>query len=122
VWAWWRTLQPNGDAWFYWTLGVTLIVSNLIVPRSATTNYVMLLVPTLWLFAALDRSRRWGRAVVLILMLASFVGLWWLHAATVVGNQEQPILFLPTPVALGLALWLGRRALLRDAAAWRVLP
>jgi len=122
VWSWWHAIRSREDKEFYWSLGVTLVVSNLVVSRSATTNYVMLLVPTLWLFAAFDRVPRWGRPTVLAVMFVSVVGLWWLHVATVVGNQEQPIMFLPSPLALGLVLMLGRAWLLRDAVMARVIP
>lgn len=115
LWTWWLAFRPNGETRFIWSLGITLVVSNLIVPRSATTNYVMMLVPTLWVFAALERTPVWGKPVLLVGMLVSFVGLWWLHYATVVGNQEQPILFIPSPLALGLVLLLGYRWLMNDA-------
>jgi hypothetical protein len=99
--AWWRALRSRPEsADFHWALGLTLVVSNLVVPRSATTNYVLMLAPTLWILSALDRRGRPGRAAVLGLLLFSLVGYWWLHLATVVGNQEQPLLFLPWPLAL----------------------
>ncbi|MEW5869524.1 MAG: glycosyltransferase family 87 protein [Chloroflexota bacterium] len=113
--AWWLALRPGGEDWFHWALGVTLVVSNLIVPRSATTNYVLMLVTALWVFAALDRTPGWGRPVLLLTWLVSLVGLWWLHIATVVGNQEQPFMFIPMPVVLGLVLLLGYRWLRHDA-------
>jgi hypothetical protein len=122
LWAWWRTIRTRNDGEFYWALSWTLLVSNLIVPRSATTNYVMLLILTIWIFAALDRQATWGKPVILASMLASCIGLWWLHAATVVGNQEQPIMFIPMLVVLGLILVLGRSWLLRDAALARIIP
>lgn len=106
--AWLWGLRRRTQAEFLWTLGATLVVSNLIVPRSATTNYVLMLVPILWLFASLDQRRPWGRKVVLAWMLLSFVGMWWLHFSTVVGNQEQPVMFIPEPLALGMALLLLR--------------
>ena len=106
LWTWWSAFRPGhaGDTTFHWTLGITLVVSNLVVSRSATTNYVLLLVPTLWVFAGLDRHGRPGRLLIAAIMVTSFVGQWWLHFATVVGNQEQPIMFLPWPLALGLVL------------------
>jgi hypothetical protein len=118
--AWWLVLRPNGDDWFHWTLGITLVVSNLVVPRSATTNYVLMLVTILWVFAALDRSPRWGRPVLLLSWLVSFASLWWLHFATVVGNQEQPIMFIPIPVVVGLVLLVGYGWLRRDALRFRL--
>jgi len=115
LWAWRRAIQHEGKVEFHWALGLTLVISNLIVPRSATTNYVLMLMPTLWVFAALDRHERYGRMALLTVMLISLVGYWWLHLATVIGNAEQPILFIPWPLTLGAAFWLGRDWLLRDA-------
>jgi len=123
LWSWWLARRPGkaGDAVFHWALGITLVVSNLIVSRSATTNYVLLLVPTLWVFAGLDRRGRPGRLLIATILLVSLVGLWWLQLATVVGNQEQPVMFLPWPLALGVVLllcapWLWRAT--RGAGWW----
>jgi Glycosyltransferase family 87 len=123
LWSWWLAIRPGqaGDGVFHWSLGITLVVSNLIVSRSATTNYVLLLVPTLWVFAGLDRHGRPGRLLIAAILLASFVGLWWLQFATVVVNQEQPVMFLPWPLALGAVLllcapWLWRET--RRAGWW----
>jgi hypothetical protein len=113
--AWRQALKIDGDVYFYWTMGLTLVISNLIVSRSATTNYVMMLLITIWIFAALDREGVHGRIIVLVSMALSFLGLWWLHFATVVGNQEQPIMFIPYPLILAVVLLFARRWLLRDA-------
>jgi len=120
--AWWLAIRPGGDVKFHWTLGVTLVVSNLIVPRSATANYVLMFVPILWMFAALDRGSGWGRFVLLASMLISVIGLWWLHAVTVWGNAEQPIMFIPPLLIPGAALVFGHRWLVRDAEEAIVLP
>ena len=122
-WSWWRALRhPAAASEFHWTLGLTLVVSNLIVPRSATTNYVLFLLPTLWILAAMERRLRAGRWWVLTIMLISLVGNWWLHLATVVGNQEQPILFVPWPAALLVVQLAARRWLLADARQAAVWP
>lgn len=112
--TWWVAYRSDRQGEFDWALGITLVVSSLVVPRSATTNYVMLLFPILWGFAVLDRKERWGRPGLIAIMLISFVGLWWLHYATVVGNQEQPIMFVPIPVIVGAALLCGRSEFVRD--------
>jgi hypothetical protein len=120
LWSWWRVLRENREQEFYWALGATLIVSNLVMPRVATTNYVLMLVPMLWLFGALDRVPRWGRPALLVILAVSLIGLWWLHVVTAVGNWEQPIMYVPGPVALGLA-WVACRAwLIRDAVRMQI--
>ncbi len=105
--TWWQTFRQTDEARFYWTIGITLVVSDLVVARSATTNYVLLLLPTIWLFAQLERFR-WGHFIIAGYMLLTVIGEWWLHAVTVVGNQEQPIMFLPLPILLGCALMVVR--------------
>ena len=61
---------------------------------------------------------------MIVFMVASMAVHWWLHFATVVGNQEQPVMFLPWPLFLGAVLLLGRGWLPREtrAAGWWPLP
>ncbi len=118
LWAWWLAIikRPSDRAEFQWALGVTLVVSNLVVPRSATTNYVLMLVTTLWVFQLLDRrAGRVGRSAIVAAMLAALVGMWWMHFATVQGNQEQSIMYFPWPAVMLLVLTVGRPWLLRAA-------
>ena len=105
--TWRQSFKQLAEDRFYWTIGITLVVSDLIVSRSATTNYVMLLLPTIWLFTQLERFRQ-GHLIIAGYMLLTVIGEWWLHAVTVVGNQEQPIMFLPLPLILGCALVVVR--------------
>ncbi len=112
LWSWRRALKSDDDQEFFWTLGITLIVSNLISPRTATTDYVLMLVPTLGLFAALDRVPRCGRIALIALLAISLIGLWGLHIATVQDNWEQSVMYLPWPFTLGIVWVVGRRWLL----------
>jgi hypothetical protein len=114
IWIWWRDLRAGGKG-FLWSLSITLVVSNLIVPRSATTNYALMLVPMIWLMAACDRMGRRWRWLSLGGMIILLIGHWWLFAATVVGDQEQAVMFLPLPLLLGALLLLGRSWLEKDA-------
>lgn len=113
--AWWLALRRPDDRGFHWALGMTLVVSNLTAMRSATTNYIFLLFPTYLVFAALLRAwPRGGRWAVLAVQLTGLVGLWWLFFATVQGDQEQAIMYIPQPVLIGLVLLAGYRWLLAD--------
>lgn len=113
--TWWWYFRRSGNEAFHWVLGITLLISNVIVPRSATTNYVVLLLPILGLFAAFDRNILGGRGVVLVVMAISLIGHWWMHYVTVIGNQEQPLLFLPIPIGLGIGLVLGKSVVINDS-------
>lgn len=114
AWTWWRSLKNSARDAFLWGLGMTIVIASWIVPRSATTNYVLMLIPIVGIFAALDRNSKFGKFIILIWIIISLVGVWGLHLGTVQGNQEQPIMFFPLPVVLILALLLGRRFLFQE--------
>jgi hypothetical protein len=115
LYVWWWHFRRSEDRSFFWVLGITLLASNILVPRSATTNYVVLLIPILGIFAAIERNIRDGRVLVLIIMAVGLIGHWWLHFATVAGNQEQPVLFLPIPISLGVGLIFGKSIMIEDS-------
>ncbi len=105
---WWLSLGGD-DRKFQWAAQLTLVITNLIALRTATTNYVVLL-PALCLIAAVWQERR-GRRVNVFLVTALLVlgvGVWALFLATVQGNVESALLYLPTPVLCLLGLWWVR--------------
>ena len=79
-----------------------LIVSQLVAPRTSTTNQIILLIP---LVVWLKRVAVWRRlAIMLVLVLAP----WAIFLATVRGNEEQPPAFLFVPffcLAWALLVW-----------------
>jgi hypothetical protein len=106
---WPRSWHADAGPTFVWTVGVALVVTNLVALRTATTNYVVLFVPLLQIFAtAQARWKRAGTWVIVGVEIASLIGLWMLFAATVVKKFEHPIMYLPLPVGLAIVL-----------AAWR---
>ena len=113
--AWWLAVRAPDGAAFHWALGVTLVVSDLVVPRSATTNYIFLLFPTYLILSALTRTLPRASAWLIVSIQAfGLIGMWWLFAATVQLDVEQPIMFIPQPVLIGLVLALGYRWLVAD--------
>lgn len=114
-WAWIRAFG-RGERTFLWTSQATLVVTNLVAFRTATTNYVVLL-PALILILSVWQSR-WGRkgaAAIYLCLLALLGGLWALFLATVVGNTESPAMYIPLPFLLLLGLlwvrwWATREA------------
>jgi hypothetical protein len=99
----WRGAVNGSWLEFDWIVAMTLIVTNLIALRTATTNYVVLLIPTFLVFKTLDkRFQQWGAMLIALVELLLLVGFWILFAATVVGNYEHPIMYLPLPVGLWL--------------------
>ncbi len=110
----WLGIARETWAEFDWMVAMTLIVTNLIALRTATTNYVVLLLPIFILFKILTESHRKGEILVLSIQLALLVGFWALFAATVVGDYEHPIMYLPLPIGLWLIFALVRGPLVRS--------
>lgn len=111
--AWWHYHhQPQT---FHWLVGLTLLTTNLITPRAATTNYIVLLLPLFLFFAILSRRVPYGNAWVLAIQCVALVGLWGLFGATVKGNFEGPELYLPLPLFIGAALMWYRRPFMAES-------
>ena len=103
----WRQLPGAraGSERFHWLIGLTLIVTNLVMVRTATTNYVALYLPLLYgLKVVADRRPRRARWWVAGVLLVSLVAGWALFLSTVQGRLEHPIMYLPLPVGLFVAL------------------
>ena len=103
---------------------MTIVVTNLVAYRTATTNFMMML-PALFLIFALWEAR-WrigGRIAVWVSLIVLGFGSWALFLATVRGNEEQAIMYLPFPIFCLLGLWWVRwwairpqRGMLQDMA------
>ena len=94
---------------FVWTAMLTLVVTNLVIFRTATTNYVMLLPVLFYIFSILEiRWRSAGHLFVWLTIITFAIGLWTLFLVTVEGNQEQPVMFLPLPLFCLIGLWWVR--------------
>jgi hypothetical protein len=105
----WAKAVGKPDRWFQWTAALTIVVTNLVALRTATTNYVVLLPVLCLIFSVL--AERWGRRgdlVILLAMAAILFGLWALFLSTVEGNTESPIMYLPLPILTLLGLWWAR--------------
>jgi hypothetical protein len=94
-----------------WMLGLLLLLTNLITPRIATTNYILLIPWILWGFRQMQLAwRRWGKLCVVASQMFLLVGPWALFLATIQGDFEQPPVYFPFPVAaLVLLIWLWRQ-------------
>jgi len=119
----WFAAARKPEAWFQWTAAMTLVITNLIAFRTATTNYVVLLPGLLLVFSALES--RWGRTGIIAAwcaMIAMLGGLWILFLTTIEGNIENAAMYIPLPlIVLTGLLWTrwwtvrGTRVLLDDA-------
>jgi hypothetical protein len=110
LWNWWQARSSAGRL-FEWTAALTLVITNLVVVRTATTNYVMMM-PALFLLFAFAHERWGGRGLALVAaaQAALFFGLWALFFMTVRGDQEHAAMYLPLPILLFAGLVIVRKA------------
>ena len=105
----WAKAAGKPDRWFQWTAALTIVITNLVAFRTATTNYVVLLPALCLIFAVLaDRWGTKGDVAILLTMAAILFGTWALFLATIEGNVEHPVMYLPLPILTLLGLWWAR--------------
>lgn len=108
IWASCWALRQRKVGWFDWAIGLCLIATNLVALRTATTNYVVLLLPLVMVFRALQR-RRGGAWWVLLVEAVLLAGLWMLFLNTVKEKFEHSSVYLPLPFGLLAIFALARR-------------
>jgi hypothetical protein len=112
----WGLSLGKGDTNFQWTAAMTLVITNLVAFRTATTNFVVLLPALILVFHSW--AQRWGRrghAAVWITSFGLIIGLWVLFLLTVDGNVEAPIMYLPLPIFAFVSLLWSRWWILRGS-------
>ncbi len=108
LWEWILSLGKE-DHWFQWTAALTIVMTNLIAFRTATTNFVVLLPALCLIFSVWDD--RWshrGRIAIHVTLLLLTFGLWVLFLYTLAGNEESAVMYLPVPVLALIGLWWAR--------------
>ena len=101
VWEWWQVKFENEGLRLDWTIALTLIVTNMIVTRTATTNYVMMLPALFYMFkVAADRFGAKANVWIVMTELILFIGIWMLFAFTLKGRDEGWQVYLPLPLIL----------------------
>ncbi|WP_420627167.1 glycosyltransferase family 87 protein [Candidatus Leptofilum sp.] len=96
----WRRLPAvsAGSAEFTYLIGLTLIITNLVVIRTATTNYIVMYIPLLFLLQSVES--RYGSLWTILFFVVTVIGTWGLFLYTVAGIWEHPINYLPLPFGL----------------------
>jgi hypothetical protein len=109
LWEWFLAIGKD-ERWFQWTAALTIVITNLVAIRTATTNYVVMLPALLLVFAMW--SQRWGKSgsrMVILTMLLYTIGIWALFITTLQeGSVEHPVVYLPLPFLLLAGLWWSR--------------
>jgi hypothetical protein len=109
LWQWWQLRQETAvTPKFLFIISLTLIVTNSIIVRTATTNYVIMYIPLFLLLHTISQRWRGGNVWAASLLLALLVSTWALFLATIQGDFEHPATYLPLPIGLLLGLvWLA---------------
>lgn len=111
LWQWRNFGRETADSsMFLFIISLTLIITNVVIVRTATTNYVIMYLPLLLLLKNLSNGRSWGNLLVTILIALISMGMWILFLTTIEGNLEHPITYLPMPVVLlAVLIWSEKR-------------
>ncbi|MEM7335124.1 MAG: glycosyltransferase family 87 protein [Chloroflexota bacterium] len=113
----WRDLGKTAvqSKQFLYIMSITFLVTNLVVPETATTNYVMLYLPLLWGLKYISERWQWGNFSVTLFYGVSFILIWALFILLIDGDSESPMMFLPLPFGLLAMLTLARQKLLHES-------
>ena len=98
-WRWLPKIKADSDL-FLFIIGLTLIVTNMIVIRTATTNYIIMYIPLFMLLHAVSQRSQRGNIWVALFMGVSILFTWTLFILSIEGDQEHPITYLPLPFFL----------------------
>lgn len=105
-WQGWQKTGPLAERALFWTITVGMLVTF----QTGTTNYTLLTIPFfVWLVQA---QKRWSSHFTILFVLGVEVLAWAVFLATISGDFENPLLFLPYPFITLLVLlgqWLAYR-------------
>ncbi len=107
--TWYWVMRGHPDQ-FMWAAVMTLTVTHLIAPRTATPHYVVFIIPLMFYFALIVQwYRRRGNLWVLLWLIVLLVVPWVHFLLTVDKHFEHPSIYLPLPFIMFPMLWWTRR-------------
>lgn len=108
IYEWFQVRSFESDH-FIWVFLLTLVITNLIALRTATTNYLMMFPAFVFLFQKLSNSHiQKANFWIWMIELIFFIGTWVLFIVTVQGREEQWQMYLPFPLFLFIGLIIIR--------------
>ena len=118
IFEWTRVKNVESDQ-FLWTFSLSLVITNLIVVRTATTNYLMMFPALIYIIQKIAKSQFSQKNIwILMIELILFIGTWILFFITVQGREEQWQMYLPLPLFILVGLIFAK---IRDNLAKSIL-
>ncbi len=109
LWTWFDVLIRRKSERFLWTVMVTVLVTHLIAPRTATPHYVVFIPMFIFYLRELTQPKiKWGGLWASLVLLVIFIVPWVHFLLTVVGEFEHPTVYLPIPILVLIVLWTTR--------------
>jgi len=109
LWTWFTVLiQRKSERW-WWAVMITLTITHLVAPRTASPHFVVFIIPMIfWLRELTAKYRRRGTLWATLILIALFIQQWAHFLLTVDGEFEHPTIYLPTPFLVLMLLWVTR--------------
>jgi hypothetical protein len=102
----WAYTWKKDERYYIWTAMLTLVLTNLIIPQTATPHHLVFL--PIFFQAFHSWGQKWGDNGTIaswFVLLGILIGLWLLLLLTIVGNTEASVMFLPLPNLSLVLLW-----------------
>jgi hypothetical protein len=103
--VWYKTLRGQSEL-FLWGAVITLTVTHLVAPRTATPHYVVFIIPLVFYLAYIAQHNRQRSSLWITIILMVLLIIPWVHfLITVDGEFEHPSVYLPLPFFAFIILW-----------------
>lgn len=105
----WAAAFKGSSGTYFWSAMLTLVITNLVAPRTATPHFILLLPAFFMAFNIWQEKWGWrGLAAAWFTLAMVLIGLWLQFIATVDGNIESAAMYLPVPFLALIFLWWSR--------------
>jgi hypothetical protein len=111
LWTWFVVLIQGKQERFMWTIMMTLTITHLVAPRTASPHFVVFIIPLIFYLRWLTEAyrRRNGNLYALLILAILFIQGWAHFLLTVAGVFEHPTIYLPTPLVVFVLLIFTRQ-------------
>jgi hypothetical protein len=115
--TWFAVLVQGKQERFMWTIAMTLTITHLVAPRTATPHFVVFIIPLLFYLRWLTTTyrKRGGNLYALGLLALLFIQQWAHFMLTVAGEFEHPTMYLLTPFFVFVLLSVTRQLWWNDS-------